>query len=58
MLVDSWASITPGAFGPWPLASMHIDDHGLDEMPAVLLGEDAADGRSAVSGSNLNEMTR
>ncbi len=56
-LVDSWATITPGALGPLPLASMHIDGYALNEMPAVLLGEDAADGRSAIFGSNANEMT-
>ena len=56
-LVSSWGTITPGAFGSLPLASVHIDGHALDEMPAVMLGENAADGRPTILGSNANEMT-
>jgi para-nitrobenzyl esterase len=56
-LVASWAAITPGPFGSLPLASVHIDGHALDEMPAVLLAQGAADGRAAIFGSNENEMT-
>jgi carboxylesterase type B len=56
-LVDSWATITPGPFGTLPLASVHIDGYALNEVPSVMLSEDAADGRPAIFGSNENEMT-
>ncbi len=56
-LVTSWAALTPGSFGSLPLASVHIDGYALDEMPAVMMSENAADGRPAIFGSNANEMT-
>ncbi len=56
-LVDSWAMITPGPFGSLPLASVHIDGYALNEVPSVMLSEDAADGRASIFGSNENEMT-
>jgi carboxylesterase type B len=40
-----------------PLASVHIDGYALNEVPSVMLSEDAADGRPAIFGSNENEMT-
>jgi len=56
-LASSWATRTLGPTGTLPRADLHIDGYALDEMPSVLIHEGAADGRTAIFGSNANEMT-
>jgi hypothetical protein len=43
--------------GSMPNAAVHIDGYAVDETPAVSLGENVADGRTAISDSKVSEMT-